>query len=341
MTVLDLPAPRPTLADVARVAGVSSATASRVINGFPKVRPETRRQVEDAIVNLGYVRHRATRLNDRRRTGSVAFVVCEEALRLFSDPFFGRVFRGASQVLTPSGSQIILLMAQSARDTRSLIGYLNKDHVDGALVVSMHARDTTALDRIDVPVVSIGRPVCDDPDRYTYVDVDNRGGAKAAVRHLIGSGRTRIATIAGPKDMAPSIDRLAGYREVLDGEGRFDPGLVAYGDFGQVSGEHMTLRLLDRRPDIDAIFVASDLMAIGVLRALHRSKRKVPDDVAVIGFDDSPLARNLAPSLTTVSQPVEPTGAQAARELLALIAGNTTRPRRTVLETQLVIRESA
>jgi DNA-binding LacI/PurR family transcriptional regulator len=341
VTVVDPSAPRPTLAEVARVAGVSSATVSRVINGFAKVRPETRRQVEDAIVNLGYVRHRATHRNDRLRTGSIAFVVCEETLRLFSDPFFGLVFGGASRVLAPSGSQIILLIAQSARDARSLMACLNPDHVDGALVVSLHARDVLALDLIDVPMVSIGRPVCDDPQRYTYVDVDNQGGAEAAVRHLIRSGRTRIATIAGPKDMAPSIDRLAGYREVLTGEGRFDPALVAHGDFGQVSGEHVTLRLLDRRPDIDAIFVASDLMAIGALRALHRTNRKVPDDVAIIGFDDSPLARTAAPSLTTVSQPVEPIGAHAARELLALIAGNAAPPRHTVLRTRLVIRESA
>ncbi|HJP76231.1 MAG TPA: substrate-binding domain-containing protein [Pseudonocardiaceae bacterium] len=118
------------------------------------------------------------------------------------------------------------------------------------------------------------------PQRFTYVDVDNRGGAAAAVRHLIRSGRTRIATIAGPKDMSPSIDRLAGYREALEGEGTFDPGLAAHGDFSQVSGEHMMLRLLDRRPDIDAVFVASDLMAVGALRALARSKRQVPDDVA-------------------------------------------------------------
>lgn len=340
MTVIDLPAPRPTLADVARVAGVSAATASRVINGSPNVRPETRRQVEEAIVNLGYVRQRATRLNDRWRTRSVAFVICEEALRLFSDPVFGRAFRGASQVLTPAGSQLVLLMAQSARDVHAVIDYLNNDHVDGALVVSMHARYPMALDRIEVPMVSIGRPACDDPDRYTYVDVDNRAGAEAAVRRLIRSGRTRIATIAGPKHVVSSIDRLAGYRAVLEGEGRFDPALVAHGDFGQVSGEHVARRLLDRRPDIDGIFVSSDLMAAGVLRALHRAGRKVPDDVAVIGFDDSPLARSVTPPLTTVSQPVEAMGAQAARELLALIVGNAPRSRHAVLETQLVIRES-
>lgn len=341
MTVLDLPAARPTLADVARAAGVSSATASRVINGFPKVRPETRRQVEDAIVTLGYVRQRATRMNDQRRTSSVAFVVCEEALRLFSDPFFGRVLRGVNQVLASADSQLVLLMAQSAKDMRSVIRYLHSGHVDGMLVVSMHAGHATALDRVDVPVVSIGRPAGGDPQRYSYVDADNRGGAERAVQRLIKSGRSRIATIAGPKDMSPSMDRLAGYQGALAEAGLLDSGLVAHGDFGQVSGEHMALRLLDRRPDIDAIFVASDLMAIGALRALHRTGRKVPDDVAVIGFDNSPIARNAEPGLTTVNQPVEAMGAQAARELLALIASNVRQSRHMVLETQLVVRESA
>lgn len=341
MSVLDLSAARPTLADVARCAGVSSATASRVINGFARVRPETRRQVEDAITNLGYVRQRATRMNDRRPTRSVAFVVCEDALRLFSDPFFSRALQGAGQRLAPSGTQVVLLMARSDQDIRSVADYLHGDHVDGALVVSMHAGNAAMLAEIEIPVVSVGRPVCDDPDRYSYVDADNRGGAEAAAQHLIGAGRTRIATIAGPKDMAPSTDRLAGYRAVLEEAGRFEPGLVAHGDFRQVSGEHMALRLLDRRPDIDGIFVASDLMATGVLRALRRTGRKVPDDVAVIGFDNSPLARTTQPPLTTVDQPIEEIGARAARELLAMIAGSTTQSRQLVLDTRLVLRESA
>lgn len=341
MSVLGLSAARPTLADVARCAGVSPATASRVINGFARVRPETRRQVEDAITNLGYVRQRATRISDRRPTRSVAFVVCEDALRVFSDPFFGRALQGAGQLLAPSGSQVVLLMARSDKDMRSVVDYLHGDHVDGALAVSMHAGNAAMLAEIELPVVSVGRPVCADPDRYTYVDADNRGGAEAAVRHLIGSGRTRIATIAGPKDMAPSVDRLVGYRVALEDAGRFDPGLVAHGDFRQVSGEHLALRLLDRRPDLDAIFVASDLMAAGVLRALRRTGRKVPADVAVIGFDNSPLARTTQPQLTTVDQPIEELGARAARELLALIAGSATQPRQVVLDTRLVLRESA
>ena len=341
MTALDLPDPRPTLADVARAAGVSSATASRVINGVPRVRAETRRQVEEAILSLGYVRQRAARTDGLRSTGTVAVVVSQEPFRLFSDPFFGRMLGGASKVLTSAGHQIVLLMAQSAKDAQSVVRYLRGGHVDGALLVSMHARFPIALHRATVPLASAGRPVGADPSKYSYVDPDDRCGAERAVRYLLDSGRRTIATVAGPKDMSPALDRLDGYRAVLTEEGRFDPGLVAHGDFGQNAGEHLTLRLLDRRPDIDAIFAASDLTAVGVLRALRRSGRRVPQDVALVGFGNSALARSTEPPLTTVHQSVEAIGAQTARELLALMTGASTQPRRLVLETDLVIRESA
>jgi DNA-binding LacI/PurR family transcriptional regulator len=341
MTVLDLPDQRPTLADVARAAGVSSATASRVINGFAKVRPETRQQVEDAITTLGYVRQRAGHRRERPQTGSIAFVVCEQARRLSSDPFLGRVLWGASRVLAPAGFQAVLSMAQTERDSRSMLHYLRSGRVDGALFVGMHPRFPIALERIGVPVVSAGRPAGDYTGRYSYVDADNHGGAARAVEYLIAQGRTRIATVAGPKDTASGADRLAGYRAALAAHGRFDPGLVVHGDFGQVSGEHLARRLLERRPDLDAIFVASDLMALGALRALRRAGRTVPDDVAVIGFDNSPVARSVEPALTTVSQPIEAMGARTARELLALIVGDTVAPRRIVLPTELILRESA
>ncbi|HJP76385.1 MAG TPA: LacI family DNA-binding transcriptional regulator [Pseudonocardiaceae bacterium] len=339
MTVLELQDARPTLADVARAAGVSPATASRVINGFQRVRPETRRQVEAAIVDLGYVRQRAAKTTLRTRTGSVAVVVCEEALRLFADPAFGRVLWGASQVLAPSGHQVVLLMAQSAKDAQSIVKYLRGGHVDGALVVSLQARYAVPLDRVPVPIVSAGRPRC--AEDCSYVDADNRGGAERAARHLLAAGRTRIATIAGPKDVPLAAARFAGFRSVLTEQGRFEPGLVAYGDFSQACAEHLTLRLLERRPDLDAIFAASDQMAIGALRALRRTGRKVPDDVAVIGFGNSPLARSTKPPLTTVKAPIEAIGAHAARELLAQLAGNSTQPRHITLNTELVIRESA
>lgn len=342
MTVLDLPDPRPTLADVARAAGVSPATASRALNGFPQVAEQTRRQVEQAVRALGYVRQRATRTAAGHRiTGSVAVAVGESGPWSFADPFFGRLMRGAGAALTRAGVLVVVFVVQSTKSAQaSAVRYLNAGHVDGVLFVGMHARYAAVPAELEVPVVCAGRLRCANPPETACVDVDNHGGAAMAVRHLLAAGRTRIATVAGPKDTLPGHDRLAGYLAVISEAGRFDPGLVTYGDFGQASGEHVTLRLLERRPDLDAVFVASDLMATGVLRALRRTGRRVPEDVAVIGFGNSPHAPATDPPLTTVTEPVEALGTRAAGELLALLDG-TPGPSRVVLDTTLVVRDSA
>jgi DNA-binding LacI/PurR family transcriptional regulator len=332
-------AARPTLDDVARAAGVSSATASRVLNGFSRVRAETRRQVETAMVELGYSRQRAARTATQPRTRSIAFVVCEEGLRLFSDPYFGRLVAGVTREVSAAGMQLLVLPVPSTRDLQEpAMHYLSGGHVDGVLFVSMHGRSPLDIDRLDVPVVIGGRP---SSGQHSYVDADNLGGAARAVRHLIDAGRSVVATVAGPRDMTVGLDRLAGYRKVMAEAQRSDHGLVFFGDFGQASGEHATTRLLERRPDVDAIFTASDVMAIGVLRALRRAGRRVPDDVAVIGFDDLPIGRHTDPPLTTVRQPIEQMGARMTRELLSLIVSGPTAPRRIVLDTELVLRASA
>jgi DNA-binding LacI/PurR family transcriptional regulator len=342
MTVIDPVSTRPTLVDVACAAGVSTATASRVLNGLTNVRQETRDQVERAMLTLGYVRHRAPRRLPSDHAGSIALVVCEEGMRLFSDPFFARILGGVSRALASTDTQLVLLITQSVKDYEtSVLRYLRSRHADGAMFVSMHGRYPIDLARIGVPVVSTGRPVCAQAARYSYVDSDNHGGAQRAVLHLIESGRKDIATVAGPPDMTPGVDRLAGYRAAITTTRSYDPGLVAHGDFSQPSGEHAVRLLLDRRPDIDAVFVASDLMAMGVLRGLRRAGRRVPDDVAVIGFDDSPAARHTDPPLSTVRQPVEEMGARTAYELLALITDPAAQPRSVVLPTELVLRESA
>ncbi|KAA2252236.1 LacI family transcriptional regulator [Solihabitans fulvus] len=341
MSVVELPAVRPTLADVACAAGVSVATASRVLNGFPGVRPETRTQVESAMTTLGYARQRAARSATPPCTGSIALIVCEDVLRLFADPYFARVVSGVSKELPNAGMQLVLLAVPSTEDHRTWVArYLKGRHVDGALVVSMHGRRPLDLDWLDIPLVFGGRPDNGEvPDRHSYVDVDNRGGAEGATRYLIGAGRTKVATVAGPQDMTVGADRLRGYWQAVVEAGRPDRGMVVFGDFGQGSGEHATARLLDRRPDVDAIFTASDLMAVGVLRALRRAGRRVPDDVAVIGFDGLPLGQRTAPPLTTVRQPIEEMGARMTRELVSMIGGPAT-PRRVVLDTELVVRES-
>ncbi|REH29678.1 LacI family DNA-binding transcriptional regulator, partial [Kutzneria buriramensis] len=256
-----------------------------------------------------------------------------------SDPYFARIVVGVSREVTAAGLQLVLLPVPSTKDCQApAMHYLSSGHVDGALFVSMHGRSPLDLDRIEVPVVIGGRP---SSGQVSYVDADNLGGASQAVRHLIDSGRSVIATVAGPRDMTVGLDRLAGYRQVMADAQRSDHGLVFFGDFGQASGEHATTRLLERRPDVDAIFTASDLMAVGVLRALRRTGRRVPDDVAVIGFDDLPIGRHTDPPLTTVRQPIEEMGARMTRELLSQIVAGPSTPRRVVLDTELVLRASA
>ncbi|MGO4426595.1 substrate-binding domain-containing protein, partial [Streptomyces sp. MCAF7] len=193
-----------------------------------------------------------------------------------------------------------------------------------------------SLARMGIPVVSNERLL--GPVSLPYVGVDNVGGTTAAVRHLVRSGRTRIATVAGPQDMVAGIDRLAGYRAALD-EARLS-ATVAVGDFTQESGVAATRELLCEEPDLDAVFAASDLMAVGVLRALRQAGRRVPDDVAVVGFDDIETARYTDPPLTTVRQPIAQIGRRLAHQLLRLASGEQIEPS-LVLPTELVLRESA
>lgn len=338
------PPARARLEDVALLAGVSPATASRVLTGSAQVKPETRRQVERAISELGYVRNRAAR-SGGRKAGSIALVVFEDSLRMFSDPFFARLMRGVGGALAATDVQPVLLSVHTTTECRRCARYLRDGHVDGAVFVSLHGQMPMDVRGLGVPVVFVGRPVRD-ADAASYVDADNIGGAEAAVRHVLAAGRRTVATIAGPPDMAVGLDRLRGYRKALADIADLGPeraDLIAYGDFSAASAEHAVYRLLDRRPDVDAVFATSDLMATGVLRALRRTGRRVPGDVAVIGFDDAPLARHTSPPLTTVRQPVELLGARAVDELLTLI-GETERgrnePRQSVFATELIVRAS-
>ncbi|HKT05402.1 MAG TPA: LacI family DNA-binding transcriptional regulator [Rugosimonospora sp.] len=332
-------AQRPTLEGVALRAGVSRATVSRVVNGAPTVAPEIRETVLRAVRELGYVPNHAARTLVTQRTNSMALVFPEAAARVFSDnELFPGLVRGVSQELEEAGQQLVLMMASSAASHERIEHYLMARHVDGAMLASMHGADPLpmTLRRMDIPVVVNGRPL--GRSTVPYVDVDSVGGAAAAVRHLIGAGRGRIATIAGPQDMVAGIDRLAGYRAALRGSRHRT--LVALGDFTRESGAAAMRQLLEDDPRLDAVFVASDLMALGALRALAQAGRRVPDDVAVVGFDDFELARYAEPQLTTVRQPIIELGRRLARQLLRL-AGGADIETALVLPTSLVIRDSA
>jgi DNA-binding LacI/PurR family transcriptional regulator len=264
----------------------------------------------------------------------------EETVKVFADPFFARMLGSVSRELSSVDSQLVMLTLHSPRDHHTVSRYLRSGHVDGALFVSMHDRLDFDYESLGIPVVLCGRPVAGGA-ALSYVDADNIGGASAAVRYLLDNGRKAVATIAGPPDIAVGIDRLLGYRQSLGAVGDLDPGMIAYGDFSTMSGQHALLRLIDHRPGIDAVFAASDLMAAGALRALRRLGLRVPRDVAVIGFDDLAAAQQTDPRLTTVRQPVDAMGARMVTEILAQIADPGREPSRVVLDTMLILRGSA
>ncbi|MFC0622694.1 LacI family DNA-binding transcriptional regulator [Kribbella deserti] len=334
----------PTLEQVAALAGVSRATVSRVVNGSPKVLPHTVEAVNRAITELGYVPNRAARALVTRRTDSVALVVPEPDSRIFSDPFFAGILRGVSTALAPTSSQLVLLLEPASApdqvDDRRLLRYLRGGHVDGAIVVSHHGRDTIIqeLAQLPLPIVFSARPLGVDVP-VTSVDVDNVAGARTAVEHLLSRGRRRIGTITGPLDMTAGVDRLAGFKEVLAEAGLPDDA-VAVGDFTADGGEAAANELLASHPDLDGLFVASDLMATAALRVLSERGRRVPEDVAVVGFDDSVLATTTTPRLTTIRQPVEDLGARLVELLLAQING-APQASPPLFTTELIIRDSA
>ena len=333
------PRHRPTLEQVAARAGVSRATVSRVVNGSTTVAPGIRQTVLRAVQELGYVPNAAARSLVTQRTNSIALVLPEPSTRVFSDDqFFPSLIRGVSQEVEAAERQLVLMMASSAASHDRIERYTTAGHVDGVLMASVHGADPlpTTLSRLGIPVVCNGRPL--GQSRVPYVDVDSFNGAVAAVRRLVESGRQRIATIAGPQDMVAGIDRLGGYRTELRNSTR--RSIVAVGDFTRQSGEVAMEQLLADDPALDAVFVASDLMAHGALSALKRAGRRVPDDVAVIGFDDIALARYTDPPLTTVRQPIVELGRELARQLLRLADGEEIEPA-LVLPTSLVIRETA
>lgn len=359
---------RPTLDQVAARAGVGRGTVSRVVNGSPQVSDEARDAVRRAIDELGYVPNRAARALVTQRTDSVALVVSESEERVFGEPFFAGVVRGISSVLAETPLQLWLAMAQSPAERLRVEHHLTNQHVDGVMLLSLHDADPllALLERRGLPIVLGGRPArmlrgaAGDPsaagrapgdsaadaaagesDAYiSYVDADNEGGARSAVTYLLEQPRRRVGVIAGPQDMAVGVSRLAGYREALDLAGvAIDERLIGYGDFSEASGEAAMRSLIQRCPDIDAVFAASDLMAVGAMRALRDLGRQMPADVAVIGFEDSAIARQTDPPLTTVHQPVEAMGREMARLLVARIAGAAASS--VMVETHLVRRTSA
>ena len=331
-------APAPTLEMVAALAGVSRATVSRVVNGAPSVDPHLVSSVEKAVRTLNYVPNRAARTLASRRTYTVTLLVPESTSKVFADPFFATVVEGVARYLNTTEYMLNMVTSSEANPEKTR-RYLMGGNVDGVLVVSHHTGDHSwAHLNGSVPLVFAGRPLINARDSY-FVEVDNEEGAAAATARLVESGRRSIATIAGPQDMPPGVDRLAGWRTTLLQAG-LDDALVETGDFTVTSGAAAMRRLLDRGKPLDALFAANDQMAAGAYSVIKERGLRIPEDIAVVGFDDDYYARTLSPALTTIHHPIAALGEKMAELLVELIEG---RPAERIhrLPTSLVVRESA
>ncbi|HKS44390.1 MAG TPA: LacI family DNA-binding transcriptional regulator [Amycolatopsis sp.] len=332
---------RPTLEDVAAKAGVSRSTASRVLNEESYVSPKARDAVLAAAQALDYSPNQAARSLVTRRTGAVALLLSEPESKVLDDPYFAAVVRAGFRELARVGSQMLVMFVDSADDVPVTARFLGAGHVDGALVFAPHRDDPlpAALKALPLPIVFGGR--AGTTRGLHVIDFDNRGGARLAVRHLVSLGRRRIATITGPRDHPAAQDRHGGWRKELAEHGIDPDGLAEDGEFTFDGGEHAMTKLLERAPDLDAVFAASDPMAAGALRALRAAKRRVPRDVAIIGFDDNPtLAPAMSPPLSSVHQDPAEQVREMVAVLMRLAAGEDVRPGRRALPVSLVLRES-
>ncbi len=333
-----LPRRPPTLAEVAQRAGVSRTAASRVINNAPHVSRAKREAVEKAIKDLGYTPSRTAQALATSRTGVIALAVSGDDPAIFADPFFAQVIVGISAALDDTDMHLLLCLAAAGRGQARFRRLLSTRGVDGVMLTALRGDDPLVgiVEDAGLPTVYGGRPLHGEP--AWYVDVDNQGGARKATDHLIGLGRTRIAVITGLSCTDVSQSRYRGYRDAMATAG-LAPYAVEAGDFSEASGTAAMAALLDTHPDLDAVFVVNDNMAAGALRVLRERGRRVPDDVALVGFDDLEIATRTDPPLTTVHQPIRALGKEMARMLTALLSGQEQNP--LILPTRLIRRESA
>ncbi|HTV10498.1 MAG TPA: LacI family DNA-binding transcriptional regulator [Acidimicrobiales bacterium] len=334
------PAQRPTIEDVARLAGVSRGTVSRVLNGGQHVRPQVVTLVNAAMRELGYSVNQAARNLAGGRTGTVAFVISEHQDHLFQDPNYILFARTFGRELRSAGRHLLVTTAQDREEELSIGEYLTAGHVDGVLLGLPHLDEPllARLAKSQVPVVVVGRPM-EYEEELSWLAVDDESAACQVVNYLTGRGHSVIATVTGPLNTSGGRARHLGYRRALGDS--YDESLVAEADWSLQSGRAGAERLLARHPDIDALFAASDLMALGAMAALRQAGRRVPEDVAVAGFDDSEIAVTAEPPLTTVHHPLEEIALGALRILDDLIEGRASEPRHVLFPTTFVQRESA
>lgn len=331
---------KPTLEEVAKLAGVSRATVSRVVNNFGNVKPEYRERVQKVIAETGYRPNFAARSLVSQRSNIVGLVIPSLVQTVFLDPYFPALIESISQACNDKDYTMSLFLFRSREEQQHIYDrVLGTGLIDGLIgaVDTIEDPFITRLIETKIPFVYIGRP--QNAEQIHYVDVDNVAGSYTATCHLIHLGYRRIATIAAPADTNVGIDRRAGYERALRENGiTIDEKLIACGDFTRESGYRAMCQLLPLRPD--ALFIASDTMALGASQAIYEAKLRIPEDIALVGFDDLPPAQVAVPPLTTIRQPVRRLGTLAVETLSEVLNRRLETPRHTILPTELIIRSS-
>ncbi len=329
-----------TLEDIAKQAGVSRSTVSRVVNNHPNVRSSVRKRVREVIQNTGYQPNAAARTLASQRSWMLGLVLPRNVSSVFTDPYFPRLIQGIAQACNQYNYTLGLFLVGTKEDEDTIFPRVSrKGLLDGILVQSGQIGDHL-IDRLvntKIPLVVIGRPF--HTTDVSYIDVDNVNSAYSAVCHLIRLGYKHIGTIAGPGNSTVSLDRKEGYQKALIEWGHdLDESLIAEGDFTEAGGYSAMQKLLPARPD--AIFAASDIMAIGAMRAVREAGPSIPDDIAFVGFDDLPLTSFPNPQLTTIRQPVLQFGFKAVEILINLIENGIRPTQQIIMNTELIVRES-
>ena len=329
-----------TIRDVAKLAGVSTMTVSRVINGSPSVTPDTRARVEAAIAELRFVPNTLARGLSRHRSGTIGMVVPD-----LGDPFFTLILRGAEQVARASGYRVIVCNTNSDNELESsYVDDLIAKQVEGIIIAPVNDRSGVVVERMTsrpLPHVLIDRSL---PGILSdIVQGESVGGARLLVEHLIASGHRRIGHITEPQDVSTARDRHRGYRDALGANGiPYDPDLVAQGSGATIAGAlAATGEMLGRHEAPSAIFAVNNLAAVGVVLAVRAAGLEVPGDMAVACFDDIELASYLCPFLTVMAQPATDYGTIATQLLLDRIEGTAPEERQQIiLPGKLIVRES-
>ncbi len=332
--------PNLTLEDIAKQAGVSRSTASRVVNDDRNVSDRARKRVQKVILKTGYQPHAAARMLASHRSWMIGLVLPRTVSSFFTDPYFPRLTQGVAQACNQHNLTLGLFILATKEDEERIFPLVSRQGLLDGIIVQTAQKGDKLINRLissDFPVIIAGRPFS--ASGVSYIDVDNVQAANQAVCHLIKSGYTRIGTITGMMNSTVGIDRLEGYLKALREQGwPVDKALIALGDFTEQSGYAAMKKLIPARPE--AIFAASDTMAIGAIRAAKEAGLRIPSDIAFVGFDDLPIASLSDFKLTTIRQPIGQFGAQAVVTLIDLIENGIKPSRRVIMETELIVRDS-